>query len=291
MNTEDIHPELLIVTGVSGAGRSRAAAVLEDLDWYVVDNLPPQMLPALSHLMTRASGSITRLAVVVDVRGREFFRDLSRVLKELQHAGIDFRILFLEADDPELIRRFEQVRRPHPLQGDGRIVDGIKAERELLGTLRQQADVVIDTTGLSVHQLARSITESFSNQDTATLRITVMSFGFKYGLPLDANHVADVRFLSNPFWVPELRSHTGLDDDVREYVLASPGAYDFLTRYLAVFEPVLAGYVREHKRFVTIAIGCTGGKHRSVALTEELAVGLRDFGQRVRTVHRDLGRE
>lgn len=288
---DTVHPELVIITGMSGAGRTRAAAVLEDLDWYVVDNLPPQMLAPLADLMSRAGGVMRRLAVVVDVRGREFFNDLNDVLDQLRVGGVDYRILYLEASDESLIRRFEQVRRPHPLEPHGRLSDGIAQERQLLEDLRSRADVVIDTTDLTVHELAKEVTEIISADGDQPLRVTIMSFGFKHGLPLDADHVADVRFLANPFWVEELRHHTGLDDDVREYVLASEGTYEFLDRYLGLFRPVFAGYVREHKRFVTIAIGCTGGRHRSVSIAEEMSHGLRDMGHRVRVVHRDVGKE
>jgi UPF0042 nucleotide-binding protein len=285
-------PELIVITGMSGAGRTRAAAALEDLDWYVVDNLPPKMLPPLAGMMTPASGGgVRRLAVVVDVRGREFFTDLVAVLNDLRDAGLDYRIVFLDAADDVLVRRFEQVRRPHPLQGDGRILDGIAEERRLLEAIRERADVVIDTSDLSVHDLTRRVKEVVAGSEDHPMRLTLVSFGFKYGLPIDADHVVDMRFLANPYWVSELRHLTGRDAAVSAYVLGLEGAREFVDRYLAAIEPALNGYRTEQKPYVTIAIGCTGGKHRSVAIAELMAERLREHGQRVRVMHRDLGRE
>ena len=283
--------ELLLITGMSGAGRSRAAAALEDLDWYVVDNLPPRMLLTLARMMTPVGGGVHRMAAVVDVRSREFFSELLAALDELRNNSVDYRIVFLDATDAELARRFESVRRPHPLQGDGRLLEGIGQERALVEDLRRRADVLIDTTALSVHDLARQVREVVAGEGDRPLRLTVMSFGFKYGLPLDADHVVDVRFLANPYWVSELRHLTGKDDQVRDYVLGQDGAQGFADRYVEAVAPVLDGYVSELKPFVTIAVGCTGGKHRSVAMTEEIARQLRGLGQSVRTLHRDLGRE
>ncbi|HET8969873.1 MAG TPA: RNase adapter RapZ [Candidatus Nanopelagicales bacterium] len=285
-------PELAIITGMSGAGRRTAAHTMEDLGWYVVDNLPPKMLLALSGMMTQADGGVRRLAAVVDVRSREFFSDLVQVLADLRTRQVDYRIVFLDAADAVLVRRFEQVRRPHPLQGDGRMLDGIAEERRLLAHLRSRADVVIDTSDLSVHDLARQVRDVVAGEaGDRRIRITTVSFGFKYGLPLDADHVVDVRFLSNPYWVTELRHLNGRDEPVRDYVLGLPGAEDFVERYVAAIEPVLAGYLTEQKPYVTIAVGCTGGKHRSVAISEAIAQRLRAAGENVRTVHRDLGRE
>ncbi|MHB1064053.1 MAG: RNase adapter RapZ [Georgenia sp.] len=284
-------PELLIITGMSGAGRSRAAAALEDLDWYVVDNLPPRMLGPLARMMTPTGGGVHRLAVVVDVRSREFFAELVAVLDALRMQGVDYRIVFLDASDDELVRRYESVRRPHPLQDDGRLLDGIGTERELLVNLRRRADVLIDTTTLSVHDLARKVREVVAGESERPLRLSVVSFGFKYGLPLDADHVVDVRFLRNPYWVTELRHLTGHDPQVREYVLGQDGAEGFADRYVDAIAPVLDGYINELKPFVTIAVGCTGGKHRSVAMAEAIAERLRARGQSVRALHRDLGRE
>lgn len=289
-------PELIVITGMSGAGRTRAAAALEDLDWYVVDNLPPRMLPPLAGMMVAGTGGaghggVRRLAAVVDVRGREFFPDLVAVLNDLRDKGLRLRIIFLDASDPVLVRRFEQVRRPHPLQGDRRILDGIAEERQLLEPVRERADVVIDTSELTVHELTRTITEIVSGPTERAMRITLVSFGFKYGLPLDADHVVDVRFLANPYWVESLRELTGKDSPVSQYVLTLDGARPFIDRYLDAVEPVLDGYMKEQKPYVTIAVGCTGGKHRSVAIAEAMATRLRSHGQRVRVLHRDLGRE
>jgi RNase adapter protein RapZ len=288
---KDTERELLVITGMSGAGRSTAADVLEDLGWYVVDNLPPQMIGTLVELTATAGADAHRLAVTVDVRGRSFFTALRTALAELAEQGTPTRVLFLDAVDETLVRRFESVRRPHPLQGDGRLLDGIVAERAVLGELRLIADTTIDTSHLNIHQLAARVRETFGGDAGPAQRITVMSFGFKYGLPLDADHVADVRFLPNPYWVAELRGCTGLDATVSEYVMRQDGADTFLNAYAAALRPVLAGYLRENKRYATIAIGCTGGKHRSVAITEELAERLRAGGISATTVHRDLGRE
>lgn len=286
---EDV-PELLVITGMSGAGRTKAAAVLEDLDWYVVDNLPAQLLTQLAGMLSTGPGGVHRLAAVVDVRGREFFADLVNVIDSLYEAGIAHRILFLDASDAVLVQRFDAVRRPHPLQGQGRMLDGIEEERKLLQEIRERADVVIDTSELNVHDLAREVRLAVSGDEEA-LRIHLVSFGFKYGLPLDADHVVDVRFLANPYWVSELRHLTGRDEPVRRYVLDLPGAQDFLARYVRALEPVLAGYTQEDKRYVTIAVGCTGGKHRSVALSEEVGAHLRELGHHVAVTHRDLGKE
>ena len=284
-------PELMIITGMSGAGRSTTADVLEDLGWYVVDNLPPQMLAPLALLASKAAGALPRLAVVVDVRGRSFFTDLRDALSNLRDRGIRLRILFLEASDEALVRRFESVRRPHPLQAEGRILDGIVRERELVGDLRGTADVVIDTSDLNVHQLSAKVIETFSDDNRSRLRVTLMSFGFKYGIPVDSDHVVDVRFLPNPYWVPELRPLTGRDARVSSYVLAQPGALEFAERYVRALEPVMDGYQRENRTYATIALGCTGGKHRSVALVEDIVVRLRAIGVNAHAVHRDLGRE
>ena len=285
--------QVLIITGMSGAGRTRAAAVLEDLDWYVVDNLPAQMLSHLVGMMNRGApgGGVQRLAAVVDARGREFFADLAQVLATLRASGIDYRILFLDASDEVLVRRFEQVRRPHPLQGHRGILDGITAERTVLADLRERADVFLDTSDLNVHDLAREVRTLVAGTSDDVLRINLISFGFKYGIPLDADHVVDVRFLANPYWVTELRHLTGRDAPVRDYVLGLPGARIFIERYVSALEPVLAGYLKEEKRYVTIAVGCTGGKHRSVAISEAIAGELRGVGQQVTVGARDLGKE
>jgi UPF0042 nucleotide-binding protein len=282
---------VLIVTGMSGAGRSTVANALEDLGWYVVDNLPPQMLRPLVDLAEKAGSTLPRIAAVVDVRGRDFFADLQDIIQALRH-GSHLRVLFLEATDSALVRRFEQVRRPHPLQLDGTLLDGIGRERTRLSPIRESSDLIIDTSDLNIHQLATRIAEAFSTQDTPGVQVTVMSFGFKYGAPADADLIADARFLPNPFWIPELRSHTGLDSDVRDYVLAQDGAEEFIESYAKALEPVLAGYQRENKRHATIAVGCTGGKHRSVAVAQRLADVIAAYpGVVVSVKHRDLGRE
>ncbi|EIV90909.1 MULTISPECIES: RNase adapter RapZ [Frankia] len=283
--------DLAIITGLSGAGRSTAAKCLEDLGWFVVDNLPPALLSTMAELGHRSGGAVSRIAVVVDVRGRAFFSDLRAAVAALDARGMHPRMLFLEASDDALIRRFDHVRRPHPLQGDERVVDGIGRERALLAELRGEADLVLDTTDLNVHELRSKIDAAFGQPGANRLNATVVSFGYKYGLPLDADLVADCRFLPNPHWVEELRPYTGRDPQVRSYVLAQPGAQEFLDQYAALLRLVGEGYAREGKRYLTLAVGCTGGKHRSVAMAEQLGARLAADGVGVRVVHRDLGRE
>ncbi len=285
-------PELLLVTGMSGAGRSTVGNALEDLGWYVVDNLPPQMLEPIADLFTLAKSPFPRLAVVIDVRGGEFFSALSDHVADLRARNVNLRVLFLEANDSALVKRFEQVRRPHPLQGDGTILDGISEERRRLLAVRDQADVLIDTSDLNIHQLSTRIGEGFSLEQTGRLNVTVMSFGFKYGLPSDADMVADMRFLPNPFWDENLRPFTGVDTQVAEYVTGQPRAQEFLESYVAALRPVLVGYMAENKRYATIAIGCTGGKHRSVAMATALAAALKNDPElRINVKHRDMGKE
>lgn len=283
--------QMLIITGMSGAGRSQTAQVLEDLNWYVVDNLPPRMLGPLARMMTPGGEGVHRLAVVVDVRSRSFFSEFMSTLDALREAQVDLQVLFLDCSDAVLVRRYEQVRRPHPLQGEGRIMDGIASERELLGPIRDRANIYVDTTHMNVHDLARRIRELVSGETVNGLNVTVMSFGFKYGLPMDADHVVDVRFFPNPYWVTELRHLTGRDEEVAKYVLSQPGASEFAQHYVDTLAPVLNGYLHELKPFVTIAVGCTGGQHRSVAMAERLSNLLRSKGFQVRTVHRDIGKE
>lgn len=286
------HNELLIVTGMSGAGRSTVANALEDLGWYVVDNLPPQMLTPLATLAGAAESKLPSVAVVVDIRSEKAFEQLERELLDFREHFPHTRILFLEATDQALVRRFEQVRRPHPLQQDGTIVDGIDDERSRLQGLRNAADIVIDTSDLNVHQLTTQIIETFSDPTAARLSVTLMSFGFKYGTPIDADMIADMRFLPNPYWVPELKTLTGKDAPVRDYVLQQPGASEFLAAYERVLLIVLNGYLKEDKHHATFAIGCTGGKHRSVAITEELAHRLAQVSSvAVQVKHRDFGKE
>lgn len=292
---------MVILTGMSGAGRSTMASVLEDLGWYVVDNLPPQMLPALDALRSEvalqsASAGVSedlqpRLAAVVDVRSRWWFNRLNDALDELAGRGVRPSIVFLDATDEALVRRFESVRRPHPLQGDGRLLDGIQQERTVLLELRSRADVVVDTSGLNVHGLASKTASLFAASRGPALRMAVMSFGFKYGVPLDADYVLDMRFLPNPFWVPELRPLTGRDAAVADFVFGRPGAAEFVDGVVGWMKPVLGGYLAEGRRYVTVAVGCTGGKHRSVAVAEVLAERLSGAEISTFVVHRDLGRE
>jgi UPF0042 nucleotide-binding protein len=291
MTEDSERQELLVVTGMSGAGRSTVGNALEDLGWYVVDNLPPQMLRPLVDLSERASGSLPKIAAIVDIRGGRLFTDVQEALQELRTSA-RVRILFLDATDAALVRRFEQVRRPHPLQGDGTLLDGITKERQRLEELRETSDIVVDTSELNIHQLATNIAEKFAEAESPGVRVTIVSFGFKYGLPADADLVADMRFLPNPFWIPELKALTGLDPEVSAYVMGGEGAQEFVAAYAKALSPVLAGYQRENKRHATIAIGCTGGKHRSVAVAEKLASLLRGLpGVAVNVKHRDLGRE
>ncbi|GII87632.1 nucleotide-binding protein [Sphaerisporangium siamense] len=281
----------VIVTGMSGAGRSTAAKALEDLGWFVIDNLPPGMLFAMAEEAGRVKLNTDKVAAVVDVRSLAFTTDLNSAIEELDARGVAVRVVFLEASDETLVRRFENVRRPHPLQGEGRLVDGIARERGILREVRANADLVIDTSSLNVHELRGKIVSFFGGEDRPGLRVNVVSFGFKYGLPVDADLVVDCRFLPNPHWVPELRPMNGLDSSVREYVLSQPGAKEFLDGYDEVLGVVAAGYVREGKGYATLAVGCTGGKHRSVAMAEQIAVRLRDRGMEVQVSHRDVGRE
>lgn len=291
MTSDNTRQEVLVVTGMSGAGRSTVGNALEDLGWYVVDNLPPQMIRPLVELADKAGGTIPKIAAITDVRGGRLFADLQETVESLR-ATSAVRVLFLEATDDALVRRFEQVRRPHPLQGDGTILDGIGAERARMLEMRESSDIIIDTSGLNIHQLATKVSEIFAEEGAPGVQVTVVSFGFKYGVPTDADLVADMRFLPNPFWVPELRDLDGLDPVVSDFVLEQEGAREFVDAYASALEPVLAGYQRENKRHATVAIGCTGGKHRSVAVAEQLATIIRGLpGVAVNVKHRDLGRE
>jgi RNase adapter protein RapZ len=280
-------PDIVIITGMSGAGRSTAAKSLEDLGWFVVDNLPPALLPTMLDLADRAS--LARVAAIVDVRSRAFSTDLKSAISSLAARGVSPHVVFLEASDEALVRRFENVRRPHPMQGTGTITDGIAAERELLREVRGDSDMVLDTSALNVHELRSRMHAYFGGDAVTGLRLNIVSFGYKYGLPVDADLVADCRFLPNPHWVPSLRPLSGCDAAVRDYVLSQPAAAEFLDAYLTVLEVSLAGFEREGRRYATLAVGCTGGKHRSVAIAEQIAARL--GGRDVTVSHRDLGRE
>lgn len=282
--------DVILVTGMSGAGRSTATRALEDIGWFVVDNLPPTLMLNVVDYVLQRTGS-HKVALVADVRGGQRFDELRASLSSIKAAGHDLRVLFLEAGDEALVRRYESSRRPHPLQRDDSLLGAVQRERELLRDLRADADIVIDTSNLNVHELRRSIENAFGDDEHYALRATIMSFGFKYGIPVDADLVADMRFLPNPYWDPELKELTGLDAAVNDYVVGFPTAQDFLTKYADLLDIVEDGYLREGKRFITIAMGCTGGKHRSVAMAENLSARLVKNGVDVRVVHRDLGRE
>lgn len=285
--------EVLILTGMSGAGRSTVAHALEDLGWYVVDNVPAALLPAL--VAQTDAESIASMAVVVDVRSGRFFDDLNNALSQLAADGVPHRLLFLDASDQALVQRFESTRRPHPLQGTDRIVDGIARERTRLEDLRSRAEVVIDTSNLNVHQLEKRVGEIFASGQSHGVRVNVLSFGYKYGVPVDADLVLDCRFIPNPHWVPELRSQTGLNEAVRQHVLSSPGVTAFVDSYVALLNQMVEGYLREGKKYVTLAVGCTGGKHRSVAISEAIAERLNkakgSISIEAHAIHRDVGRE
>jgi len=286
--------EILIITGMSGAGRSTVAHSLEDLGWYVVDNMPPALLGNLIQLV---NASVKKVAVVVDIRGRAFFDDLTKSLSDLAEQGIARKILFIDAADDALVRRFESTRRPHPLQGSDRILDGIAKERERLREVRDAADLIIDSSALNIHQLEKKIADYFHEESDTDLRVNILSFGYKYGIPVDADLVVDCRFISNPHWVPELRPLSGLDKPVSDAVLKNDNVQEFLDRYQSLFETMAIGFIAEGRKYLTLAIGCTGGKHRSVAVTVELGERLTNCEKLVnykietQALHRDLGRE
>jgi UPF0042 nucleotide-binding protein len=283
--------DLVVVTGVSGGGRSTVARALENVGYYVVDNLPQALMLSMAELALRARGPARRTAMVLDVRSRAFSIDLAGAVRALRDQGFSPRVLFVDADDEVLIRRFESVRRSHPLQGDGLLSDGIAAERELLAEARETADVIIDTSHLNVNQLRARVEELFAGEDKGRLKVTVLSFGFKYGLPPDADFVADARFLPNPYWLSDLREKTGRDEPVSRYVLTQRGANTFVETFVRLVNATAPGFEREGKRYLTVAVGCTGGKHRSVAIAEELARRLREVRLAANAQHRDLGRE
>jgi RNase adapter protein RapZ len=282
--------ELVVVTGMTGAGRSTAAKELEDLGYYVIDNLPPGLIKDVIRLVDESRGPDQPVAVVTDVRSGAFFDSLAENLAR-GASGRHATLVFLEASDEVLVRRQEAARRPHPLQGDGRLLDGLQREREVLAGLRGDADLVIDTTNFNVHQLTDRIAAEFGTPLTVKLKVSVVSFGFKYGIPVDTDFLADMRFLPNPHWIPELRPRTGLDREVADYVLGQPGAEGFVQRWVELIAGVSDGYLRQGKRFAQVAVGCTGGKHRSVTVTEEVVRRLQAQGIEARAYHRDLGRE
>lgn len=282
-------PRVVIITGVSGAGRRTTAHAMEDVGWYVVDNLPPAMLGALIDEVS--ANGIDRLAVVLDVRTRGMFEQVDRSLRDVLLRGITPETVFLEASDETIVKRQESSRRPLPLQHGGDLLEAVALERRMMSVLRAAADLVIDTTAITTRQLAQRIDHAFGAADGEGLTVQLMSFGFKRGVPIDADLVFDVRFLPNPYWVPELRPKTGLSPDVSSYVLAQPGAQEFISRVDELLAGMEPGYLREGKKQVTVAIGCTGGKHRSTATAEELARRLRSRGRRTNVLHRDLGRE
>jgi UPF0042 nucleotide-binding protein len=288
---ETTEQEIVIITGLSGAGRSTAAKSLEDLDWFVADNLPAGLLPTMADLARRARGAVPKLAAVVDIRSRAFSTDLKSAIGDLTARGVHPYVVFLEAADETLVRRFDSVSRPHPLQEGGRVVDGIVAERELLQGMRAEADLVLDTTELNVHELRSRMRDAFATETDMSLRVSVVSFGFKYGLPVDADMVADCRFLPNPHWVADLAPQTGRDEPVIKYVLSQPGASDFLDAFVRAVEIALAGYDSSGRHYVLLAVGCTGGKHRSVVMADEMAARLAHTWPGIQVTHRDLGRE
>jgi UPF0042 nucleotide-binding protein len=286
-------PELVIITGMSGAGRSEAIHTFEDLGYFCIDNLPPGLIRQIVELTALPGSRVRRIAVVCDVRSREFFDELAGELSRLEDAGTAFDVLYLEADDETLVRRFKETRRRHPLCGDsGSVSEGIAAEREALAEIRARADAIIDSSALRPAELRAAIKQRFfATSRKPSITITVMSFGFKYGVPIDADIVMDVRFLPNPYYLPELRDHTGLDAPVRDFVLKREETILFLERWNALLEVLLPGYLMEGKAHLVVALGCTGGMHRSVALAEETAVFLGSLGYTAAVSHRDMGKD
>ena len=280
----------VLVTGMTGAGRGTAAKGLEKLGYYVIDNLPAELLESAIDAIER-SGEVSRLAIVVDARSGSFFAGLNDALQRLRDRGTQPRVLYLEASDDVLVRRQEAARRPHPLSREGRLIDGFVRERELLRRIRGRADIVIDTSNLNVHQLGQRMQAAFEDPESEGLRVSIVSFGFKYGLPIDSDMVADMRFLPNPYWVDELRPMSGLDEPVRDYVRSQPRSTEFLDSYEALLALLTDGFVHEDKSFLTVAMGCTGGRHRSVTMAEALGERLRERGVKTLVIHRDLGRE
>ncbi|QFQ02392.1 glmZ(sRNA)-inactivating NTPase [Corynebacterium urogenitale] len=283
-------PSLILITGMSGAGRRATSAALEELGWYVAENLPPELIVRMAEMSFEDDSPIERLAIVTDVRSRDFAGNLSEVLATLSESGRRPVVLFLDATDAALIRRYDEVRRTHPLQGEGTLKEGIDREREMLHEIRERADVVLDTTNTSVHELRKTLETYFAGIDSKPLRVNLQSFGFKHGAPTDVDVLLDARFLPNPYWEQSLREYRGTDPQVAEFVFGQPGAKRFLDATEAMLETMLDGYREEGKSFLSIAVGCTGGHHRSVAVVEELANRLENDGVHVRVSHRDLER-
>jgi UPF0042 nucleotide-binding protein len=283
--------DFTIITGLSGAGRSEAAKCLEDLGYFVVDNLPPALIGKMAEL-AGTGGSSGRVAIVADARGGVFFGELSKGLQDLKQLLVPYRILFLEASDDDLVRRYGATRRRHPLAPADRVVEGIRKERLMMQSLKEEADLILDTSGLTPHQLRDRIREAFARtRAEAALQVSLVTFGYKYGLPRDADLVLDVRFLPNPHWIDRLRPLPGTDAEVRSYVTGHRPYAEFMRRLRALFDAIVPGYVAEGKAYLTIAIGCTGGRHRSVVVAEELAEYFRRRSYPVAVEHRDLGRE
>ncbi len=286
MSENDTQLEVVVITGMSGAGRSTASNVLEDLGYFVIDNMPPELVERVMELAAAAGATMERIALVVDVRGRPLWGDVQPHIRALRDRGVSLRLLFLDADDDTLVKRYETARRRHPLADSGRIIDGIHRERTLLTDLRAEADLVIDTSATNVHELRDRITDAFGGRGRAMV-VNVLSFGFKHGAPRDADIVLDVRFLDNPHWVDDLRPLTGLEQRVSDYVFSGPLAKEFMERLCALLDVMVPAFIADGKRYLTIAIGCTGGRHRSVALAERLAEYLRRFDVSVQVEHRD----
>ncbi|WP_283582179.1 RNase adapter RapZ [Ligilactobacillus hohenheimensis] len=283
--------DLVIITGMSGAGKTVTMQSFEDLGYFCVDNMPPLLLPKLMELLHN-SAEYKRVALVMDARSPEFYKEIVNVLQELDtQGGVQPRIVFLDSSDEELVARYKETRRSHPLAMGGRVLDGIKKERAMLAEMRSRASVVIDTSTISPRQLREKIFQKFATAESEPFHVQVVSFGFKYGLPIDADVVMDVRFLPNPYYVPELKEKTGMDKDVYDYVMNSPRTEEFYQNYLKTLRCALPGYIDEGKTSLTIAIGCTGGQHRSVAIARRLAADLQQDGQYpVRLFHRDSQR-
>lgn len=282
--------ELVIITGMSGAGKTVAVQSFEDLGYYCIDNMPPNLLPTFWELM-KESGKITRIALVIDLRTREFFGELQNVIGAMDNTQyITTKIIFLEANDNALVSRYKETRRSHPLAEGGRLIEGIQKEREILADIRGRSQMIVDTSDLSPRELRAKITAEFAPSSYEPFHVEIVSFGFKYGAPIDADVMMDVRFLPNPHYIEELRPHTGLDKDVYEYVMKQPETEQFYVRFMSLIKFCLPGYKREGKSSVTIAIGCTGGKHRSVALAKRIGQELENDHYTVNISHRDMNK-